>query len=279
MITFPCCKINLGLNVVSLRSDGYHDIETVFYPIPLCDALEITPMHPEFPSETPCDLMVTGTEISGDTQSNLVVKAYNLLAKDFALPHLHIHLHKRIPLQAGLGGGSSDAANMICLLNRKFELNLDVSQMRDYAAKLGADCPFFITNEISYATGIGEVLSPIKSDNENLNGYYVVIVKPDVAVSTAEAYAQILPMKPMKNVRQIVKQPIDTWKDHLHNDFEMPVFAKNPTLKKIKDDLYRLGARYAQMTGSGSALFGIFGRKPVGVEEAFPNDFVYVCRL
>lgn len=123
------------------------------------------------------------------------------------------------------------------------------------------------------------MLSPIKSDNENLNGYYVVIVKPDVAVSTAEAYAQILPMKPMKNVRQIVKQPIDTWKDHLHNDFEMPVFAKNPTLKKIKDDLYRLGARYAQMTGSGSALFGIFGRKPVGVEEAFPNDFVYVCRL
>lgn len=279
MITFPCCKINLGLNIVAKRPDGYHDLETVFYPIPLCDALEIKKMDEEFPSPTPVDLKVTGNSTGCDENENLVVKAYQIIAHDYALPRVHAHLVKRIPMQAGLGGGSSDAAYMIRLLDERFRLNMGSAEMERYAARLGADCAFFIRSEIAYATGVGDILAPVDDEDSNLEGYYLVLVKPDVAVSTAEAYEGITPRKPEKCCRDIVRQPIDTWRNELTNDFEESVFAKFPGLGAVKNKLYDCGAIYAQMSGSGSTLFGIFGQKPSAIEEKFRGMFTYCVRL
>lgn len=279
MITFPCAKINLGLNIVAERPDGYHDIETVFYPVPLTDALEIKYMSDEFPSEVPCDLKITGNVVDCDEQKNLVVKAYQLLAADYQLPRIHAHLFKRIPSQAGLGGGSSDGAFMIRLLDERFRLNIGIAEMERYASRLGSDCAFFIEAAPSFATGRGDVLEPADGPKGNLDGYYIAIVKPDVAVSTAQAYKEIVCRKPNKCCRDIVRQPINTWKDDLVNDFEKPVFKIHPGLASIKDKLYRLGAVYAAMSGSGSALFGIFRDKPAGVKEAFPNCFTFTTQL
>ncbi|AKU69979.1 4-(cytidine 5'-diphospho)-2-C-methyl-D-erythritol kinase [Prevotella fusca] len=279
MITFPCCKINLGLNIVAKRPDGYHDLETIFYPVPLCDALEIKKMDEEFPSPTPIDLKVTGNIVECDESKNLVVKAYNLIAHDYELPRVHAHLVKRIPMQAGLGGGSSDAAYMIRLLDERFRLNMGNAEMERYAAQLGADCAFFIRSEIAFATGIGDVLAPADDENNNLEGYYLTLVKPDVAVSTAEAYAGITPEKPAKCCRDIVRQPIDTWRAELTNDFEKSIFAKYPVLAAIKEKLYDSGALYAQMSGSGSTIFGLFGQKPTNINELFPDMFTYCVRL
>ncbi len=279
MITFPCCKINLGLNIVAKRPDGYHNLETVFYPVPLCDALEIKKMDEEFPSSTPIDLKVTGNIVACDETKNLVVRAYHLLAEDYKLPRVHAHLFKRIPMQAGLGGGSADAAYMIRLLDERFRLNMGNTEMEHYAAQLGADCAFFIRSEIAYATGIGEVLEPADTEKNNLEGYYLVLIKPDVAVSTAEAFAGITPKKPVKCCRDIVRQPIDTWRSELTNDFEKSIFAIHPILATIKEKLYEHGALYAQMSGSGSTIFGIFGQKPTSIEELFPDMFTYSVRL
>jgi len=279
MITFPCCKINLGLNIVAKRPDGYHNLETVFYPVPLCDALEIKKMDEEFPSSTPIDLKVTGNIVACDETKNLVVRAYHLLAEDYKLPRVHAHLFKRIPMQAGLGGGSADAAYMIRLLDERFRLNMGNTEMERYAAQLGADCAFFIRSEIAYATGIGEVLEPADTEKNNLEGYYLVLIKPDVAVSTAEAFAGITPKKPVKCCRDIVRQPIDTWRSELTNDFEKSIFAIHPILATIKEKLYEHGALYAQMSGSGSTIFGIFGQKPTSIEELFPDMFTYSVRL
>ena len=232
-----CCKINLGLNIVAKRPDGYHDLETVFYPVPLCDALEIKKMDEEFPSPTPIDLKVTGNVVECDESKNLVVKAYNLLAQDYELPRVHAHLVKRIPMQAGLGGGSADAAYMIRLLDERFHLNMGNAEMERYAGQLGADCAFFIRSEIAYATGIGDILAPADNEDNNLEGYYLALVKPDVAVSTAEAYAGVTPKKPVKNCRDIVHQPIDTWRSELTNDFEASIFAKHPILADVKEKL------------------------------------------
>lgn len=276
MITFPCCKINLGLNVVAKRADGFHDIETVFYPIPLCDALEIKKMDERFPSKYPCDLKVTGLDIECDERNNIITKAYDLIAKDFCLPRIHAHLYKNIPSQAGLGGGSADAAFMIRLLDERFRLNMGNAEMERYAALLGSDCAFFITAEPAFATGKGEILSPADAPSGNLDNYYICIVKPNVAVSTAEAYADITPRHPEKCCRDIVRQPIETWRTELTNDFEKPVFKKHPVLADIKAKLYDAGAVYAQMSGSGSALFGIFRDKPAGLQKAFPDCFVWV---
>lgn len=279
MITFPCAKINLGLNVVAERNDGYHDIETVFYPIPLTDALEIKYMGEEFPSDVPCDLKITGNAVNCDEQDNLVVKAYNLLAKDYELPRIHAHLVKRIPMQAGLGGGSSDGAFMIKLLDERFRLNIGIAEMERYAAMLGSDCAFFIEAEPMYATGRGEILEPADGPKGNLDGYYIVIVKPDIAVSTGAAYKEIVCKKPDKCCREVVRQPIDTWKDDLTNDFEIHVFKAHPELAAIKSKLYDLGAAYAQMSGSGSAIFGIFRSYPNGFESSFPNCFTFSEKL
>ncbi len=286
MITFPCAKINLGLNIVSKREDGYHNLETVFYPIPLTDALEIKRMDEDFPSEVACDLKITGNAVDCDEQKNLVVKAYNLLAADYELPRIHTHLVKRIPSQAGLGGGSADAAYMIRLLDERFRLNIGNSEMERYAAKLGADCAFFITanpedgDTCCYAEGIGNVLMPASVPNDNLSGKYLVVVKCDnIAVSTKEAYAAITPKKPTKCCRDIVRQPIDTWKEELVNDFEAPIFAVHPELAEIKQMFYNLGAVYAAMSGSGSAIFGIFKQKPANIEEQFEGMFCKTMKL
>lgn len=279
MITFPCAKINLGLNIVSKRPDGYHNLETVFYPIPLTDALEIKYMDEKFPSESPCDLKITGNDVDCNEEDNLVIKAYQLLAADFQLPRVHAHLVKRIPTQAGLGGGSSDAAYMIRLLDERFRLNIGIPEMERYAAKLGADCAFFITADPSYAEGIGDVLMPADVPGAGLGGYYLAVVKPSVAVSTRDAYAAIVPKTLTKCCRDIVRQPIETWKDELVNDFEAPIFAMHPELAAIKQSLYDAGAVYAAMSGSGSALFGIFREQPTGLEKEFEGMFCQVMKL
>lgn len=279
MIVFPCAKINLGLNIVSKREDGYHNLETVFYPIPLYDALEIKYMDEKFPSQVACDLKVTGNAVECDEQNNLVVKAYNLLAEDYKLPRVHAHLYKHIPSQAGLGGGSSDAAFMIRLLDERFRLNIGNPEMEKYAARLGADCAFFIEAEPAYAEGIGDELMPVDGPKGNLNGYYLAIVKPDIAVSTKEAYAAITPTATSKSCREIVRQPIETWKEELVNDFEAPIFKLHPELAEIKEKLYQQGAKYAAMSGSGRALFGIFETEPNGLKEMFQDCFCEVLKL
>jgi 4-diphosphocytidyl-2-C-methyl-D-erythritol kinase len=264
MLTRPIAKINLGLNVVEKRPDGYHNLETVFYPVQIEDALEVYPMDPEFPSEYDCDLKVTNITIDGDEQRNLVVRAYNLLKADFpTLPRIHAHLYKGIPTQAGMGGGSSDCGFMITLLNDMFKLGLTQQQMIDYAARLGADCAFFIFNRPCYAEGIGEKLQPIDLD---LKGWYLSLVRPDIPVSTREAFALIKPHHPEVNCREVVKQPVESWRDALVNDFESSVFAVHPELGAVKDRLYDLGATYAAMSGSGSTLFAL-SRQPLNLDE------------
>mgnify|MGYP000865477656 FL=1 len=279
MITFPCAKINLGLNIVGQRPDGYHDLETVFYPVPLCDTLEIKYMGEEFPSEVDCDLKVTGNVVNCNEADNLVIKAYNLLAKDYKLPRVHAHLYKQIPSEAGLGGGSSDAAYMIRLLDERFRLNIGKAEMERYASRLGADCAFFISSEPSFATGIGDELMPADGPKGNLDGYHIAIVKPNISVSTKEAYANISPHKPEKCCRDIVRQPIETWKDELINDFEVPIFNRHPDLAAIKKQLYQLGAVYAAMSGSGSSLFGLFKEEPCHLNTAFANCFTFTAKL
>ena len=264
MLTKPIAKINLGLNVVEKRPDGYHNLETVFYPVQIEDALEVYPMAPEFPSEYDCDLKVTNITIDGDEQRNLVVRAYNLLKSDFpTLPRIHAHLYKGIPTQAGMGGGSSDCGFMITLLNDMFKLGLSDQQMIDYAAHLGADCAFFILNRPCYAEGIGEKLQPIDLD---LKGWYLSLVRPDIPVSTREAFALIKPHYPEVNCREVVKQPVELWRDTLVNDFEGSVFAVHPELGAVKDRLYELGATYAAMSGSGSTLFAL-SHQPLNLDE------------
>lgn len=279
MTVFPCAKINLGLNVVAKRDDGYHSLETIFYPIPLFDALEVHKMDHDFPSVTACDIKTTGMSIIGDDDNNLVVKAYNLLAQDFRLPRVHAHLCKQIPSQAGLGGGSSDAAYMIRLLDEEFHLNMGIAEMERYASKLGADCAFFITAEPAFATGIGNILEPADGEYGNLSGYYLALVKPDIAVSTAEAYAGIHPQQPVKCCRDIVRQPIETWREELKNDFEDSIFKKYPRLGEIKESLYQKGAVFALMSGSGSTLFGIFREEPIGISQQFDDCFTAVMAL
>lgn len=276
MISFPIAKVNLGLNVVARRPDGYHNLQTVFYPVPIKDVLEIYPMAEDFPSEVDCDIKVTNIHVEGDEQRNLVVRAYNLLKQDFpALPRLHAHLYKGIPTQAGMGGGSSDASAMLLLLDEQFNLGLTEQQLIDYAAKLGADCPFFIMNRPAYAEGIGERLTPI---DLSLKGWYMAVVRPDIPVPTKEAFARITPQMPQKCCKEIVMQPIETWKDELVNDFEQSVFAVHPELADIKVQLYQLGAVYAAMSGSGSALFGLF-KEPVDIEKSFPDMFTVCLKL
>lgn len=236
-------------------------------------------MDEKFPSDTACDLKVTGNVVDCDEQKNLVVKAYHILAADYQLPRIHTHLYKHIPSQAGLGGGSSDAAFMIRLLDERFRLNIGNPEMERYAARLGADCAFFIEAEPAYAEGIGDVLMPADGPDGNLQGYYLCVVKPDVAVSTKEAYSAITPKKPAKSCRDIVRQPIETWKEELVNDFEEPIFKMHPELAAIKLKLYDQGAAYASMSGSGSALYGIFKEEPKGIEEQFDGMFCEVMKL
>lgn len=273
MITFPVAKINLGLNVVEKRADGYHNLQTVFYPVPIMDALEIVPMSDGFPSDVDCDLKVTNITIEGDEQRNLVVRAYHLLKADYPeLPRVHAHLWKGIPTQAGMGGGSSDCGYMIRLLNETFDMGLSSEQMQQYAARLGADCAFFIESSACYAEGIGERLQPIDLD---LSGWHIGVVRPDIPVPTKEAFSRINPHYPALNCRDVVKQPVETWRDRLTNDFEESVFALHPEIGAVKEQLYKMGATYAAMSGSGSALFGLFKDEPDALRQTFPDMFTF----
>lgn len=270
MITFPNAKINLGLNIIEKRPDGYHNLETIFYPINLQDALEVTRREN---GDNEYSLHMSGTPLDGEPEDNLVVKAYKLLKKDYpAMLPVDIHMYKHIPAGAGLGGGSSDAAFMIKLLNDKFSLGLTTEQMKDYAARLGADCAFFIQNKPVFATGIGNVFEPVEV---SLKGYHIVLIKPNIFVSTRDAFAEIKPVRPAVSLKEIVKQPIETWKDSMKNDFEDSVFKKFPEIAAIKDELYDLGAVYAAMSGSGSAVFGIFKTPIENVDDKFCGCF---CR-
>ena len=250
MICFPNAKINIGLHIISKRADGYHNIETIFYPVDICDALEIVDAEGR-----KTVFSQTGILIDGKSEDNIVLKAYNLLKKDFKLPEIKIYLRKEIPIGAGLGGGSSDAAYMIKLLNDFADLKLSVNQMEEYAGRIGADCPFFIQNKPVFAEGTGNIFSPV---NISLQDYKIVVVKPDISVSTKEAYAQVNPNKPVIPLKEIISLPINEWKNFLVNDFEPGIFAQYPEIKKVKEQLYADGAIYASMSGSGSAVFGIF---------------------
>lgn len=270
MITFPNAKINLGLNIIEKRPDGYHNLETIFYPINLQDALEVTRSTN---SDKEYNLHVSGSALDGEPEDNLVVKAYKLLKEDFPqMAAIEIHMYKHIPAGAGLGGGSSDAAYMIKLLNEKFALNINHAKMEEYAAHLGADCAFFIQNKPVFATGIGNIFEPV---DLSLKGYHIVLVKPDIFVSTRDAFAAIKPQRPAVSLKEVIKQPVDTWKDNMQNDFEDSVFLKFPEIAAIKDELYDLGAVYASMSGSGSCVYGIFKEPIENVEDKFCQCF---CR-
>lgn len=252
MIIYPRAKLNLGLNIVGKRNDGYHNLETVFYPINIHDTLEVEP------SDT-LRLELLGIPLEGNSNDNLVIKAWQLLRKDHSLPPVSIRLHKAIPSQAGMGGGSSDGAFMLRLLNEQFQLGLTDEELIQKAALLGADCPFFITDNPAYAEGIGERLTPISLD---LSSYHLLIVKPPIAVSTREAFAHITPHPTAIKCRDIVQQDIRSWREQLKNDFEDSIFPQYPRLKMIKQQLYQQGALYAAMSGSGSSLYGFFEKAP-----------------
>jgi 4-diphosphocytidyl-2-C-methyl-D-erythritol kinase len=254
MICFPSCKINLGLRITKKRADGFHALETVFYPITLRDALEII-IEPET-NAAPITFTSSGLVINGDPSDNLCFKAYGLLKKDYpTIPNIKMHLHKTIPMGAGLGGGSSDGAFTLVALNQLFNLQIPEQALLDYALQLGSDCPFFIINTPAFATGRGEILKPI---NLNLDGYSIVIVNPGIAISTKLAFSLITPKVPNTYMEAIICEPVSSWKEKLINDFEQPIFNSFPELANIKETLYQKGAVYASMTGTGSTVFGIF---------------------
>ncbi|MFT4073006.1 MAG: 4-(cytidine 5'-diphospho)-2-C-methyl-D-erythritol kinase [Dysgonamonadaceae bacterium] len=251
MICFPNAKINLGLHVVSKRPDGYHNLETVFYPLKIYDALEIIPGQKAGTDS----LEESGYQVHGAPEDNLVMKAVRLMRAYYNFPPLDVYLLKKIPFGAGLGGGSADASFMLKLLNDTFSLGASDNELATLALKLGADCPFFIYNRPLYATGIGELFEPV---DVNLQNYYFVLVKPEVHVSTKDAFSGIEPQASQYLPKDIVKQPVEDWKNLLKNDFEKTVFAKYPLIEQIKSELYQQGAVYASMSGSGSSVYGIF---------------------
>jgi 4-diphosphocytidyl-2-C-methyl-D-erythritol kinase len=267
MIVFPNCKINLGLNILCKRNDGFHDLETVFFPIGLQDVLEILPSR-----NSTTQLTVTGIW-PGKPEDNLCMKAFNFLKKDYQLPEINMHLHKAIPPGAGLGGGSADAVFTLQLLDTKFNLNISQKKMLEYALHLGSDCPFFLINNPCLATSRGEIMEPV---NLVLSGYKILLINQGIHINTAEAFKQIKPAVPGKKIKEIIQQSIETWKAELVNDFEKIVFKKYPQLKKIKESLYKNGAVYAAMTGSGSTLYGIFEKDSI---INYPFEPVYFYKL
>ena len=273
MVTFPNCKINLGLNIIAKRPDGYHDLETVFYPLAITDVLEIV----QLPDQTETiAFTATGLTIEGDASTNLCVKAFHLLKQDFPdLPAINMHLHKHIPMGAGLGGGSADGAFALKMLNDKFQLKLSSDQLISYSLQLGSDCPFFIINQPCFAEGRGERLTPVSLD---LSDYRFIIIYPSIHISTGQAFSKLHPKQPVKSIKDIIIQPVETWKAELVNDFEEVVFASHPAIKAIKENLYTHGAVYASMTGSGSTVFGIFKKEQdlMPIQQQYSN---YLTRV
>ena len=264
MVIFPNAKINLGLQIVGKREDGYHNILSCFYPLPWCDILEIAEGK-KFRFES------SGIPIPGKPEDNLCVKAYQMLKHDFQLPPVHIYLHKQIPMGAGLGGGSADASFTLKYLNELFHLFLDDSVLEDYAIQLGSDCPFFIKNQPVLASGRGEQFEQISLD---LSGKYVALVTPPIHVATAAAYAGVKPRQPDTDLKEILENhPLHLWKDAVVNDFEVSVFQQYPQIGKIKETLYNLGAMYASMSGSGSSVYGIF-EQPADISGSFPKEYI-----
>lgn len=265
MVSFPPCKINLGLNVLRKRPDGFHDLVSCFYPVPWTDVLEIVPAK-QF------TFTISGKEVPGSTLDNLCAKAYELLKKEFPLEPVSIHLHKVLPIGAGLGGGSSDGAYSLKLLNDIFKLNLSVERLREYAARLGSDCAFFIESKPAIATGRGELLEVTST---SLKGKFLVIAKPELHISTAEAFSEVVPRQPAYDIRTIVEnEPVVKWKDLLRNDFEEHIVRRFPAVGAIQKKMYVRGADYASMSGSGSAVFGIFADK-VDLRQDFSGDITY----
>lgn len=268
MIGFPCAKINLGLSILSKRADGFHDLETILYPVPLRDVLEITPA----PATT---FIPSGLPIPGANADNLVIRALHLLQKHFPqITPLAIHLYKSIPSGAGLGGGSSDAACMLKLLNKYFKLNISDERLALFASDLGSDCPFFLYSSPCFARGRGEILEPVRID---LSGYSILLIHPKEPVSTAWAFSVIKPGNAEFPIKELLLKPVNQWRERLRNDFEIPVFLQYPELQKIKRQLYDAGAIYASLTGSGSGLYGIFkknGIPPEGIATEARQSFL-----
>jgi 4-diphosphocytidyl-2-C-methyl-D-erythritol kinase len=270
MIIFPNAKINIGLNIIEKRSDGYHNIESVFYPVKLQDALEVI----ENTDVATKKIIFTssGIEIPGNADENLCCKAYYLINKEYPVPKIKIHLHKHIPIGAGLGGGSADAAFFIRLLNDKFELGLAWGEMHNYARQLGSDCSFFVSNKPAFVEGVGDKFEALKLD---LSKHYIALIYPNIHINTAKAYSRVVPKKAERSLENdILNLPIEQWKDFIHNDFEDSLFPQYPELKTIKGQLYSLGAVYAAMSGSGSSIYGIFKNK-TDFQKHFGSYFVY----
>ncbi|MBK6976236.1 MAG: 4-(cytidine 5'-diphospho)-2-C-methyl-D-erythritol kinase [Cytophagaceae bacterium] len=263
MLTFPNAKINLGLNVIGKRPDGYHNIESVFYPVEWTDALEIIKAD-EFSFKS------SGLEIPGETANNLIIKAYKILVGAGLVfeNSVNIHLHKVIPMGAGIGGGSADGAFALKMLNEIFELNLSDLQLEDFASQLGSDCPFFIQNRPKFCFGRGTDFEEI---DFSLKGYSLVLANPQIHISTAEAYSGVIPHIPEISIKEILKMPVSQWKELLVNDFEEKIQLNHPKISEVKQELYSVGALYASMTGSGSTVYGIFENLP---EKFSPENCV-----
>lgn len=270
MITYPNAKLNLGLYVTRKREDGFHDIETLFLPVPgLTDILEIVP-NPK--QDRDVELFVSGTPVEGSPEDNLCVKAYNLLAQQAELPKVGIYLHKLIPMGAGLGGGSANGAFTLKMLNELLSQPLSMETLSQMALQLGSDCPFFLQNKISFAKGRGEQLLEIDLD---LKGIHLLLVNPGIAIHTGQAYGMIKPQPASFNLKEIANLPKGQWREFVSNDFEKVIFPLHPRLQEIKTELYRLGAFYASMSGSGSTLFGLFEEKPNKLGTLVQEPFVH----
>jgi 4-diphosphocytidyl-2-C-methyl-D-erythritol kinase len=269
MIVFPNCKINLGLNVIKKRDDGFHELETVFYPLPVHDILEIVYLR-KLRGRPGIPFSISGLEIDGKKNSNLCLKAFKLLKKKIPhMPSVQLHLHKIIPAGSGLGGGSSDATYTLKVLNDICSLNLSTEQLLKYALQLGSDCPFFISNKPCFSKGRGELMEEINLD---LSQYKIILVNPGFAVNTREAFSGITPSIPEVSIKEIIKKPVATWRNELTNDFEKTVFLRHPAIADIKDEFYKAGAVYASMSGSGSSVYGIFS-KTQSVAISFPPNY------
>ena len=269
VIVYPNCKINLGLRILEKRSDGYHNIETAFYPVNLTDILEIAPCNAD-EKAVPVHLSQSGFSIDGDPGNNLCSKAYKLLKKDFPdLPKVDMHLHKSVPAGAGLGAGSADGAFTLKLLNENFKLDIPEKKLMEYALKLGSDCPFFILNKPCYATGRGEILDPVQLD---LSGHKILLANPGIHINTGKAFLGVKPSKPEKSIRDILSLPIIKWKEELINDFEMSIFKQYTAISDLKKTMYDKGALFALMSGSGSTVYGIF-KKDEPVKLSLPENY------